>query len=241
MEEHMKRPQIQQLPISLPVALLIVFLFSGCASPRGWAYKGLQPSPDRAPILGKSVAVIPFADDRPTQNSNNWMLYAIPLMPYGWQELNTPETVDRHLTSGLWQFKPTEDIAKAVAAEINNRRIFKEAFFTYRESDGELVLKGTISSTKYDGKIISYGLSVEGPLLWIIGLPAGTIMNDLSIKLSLQDRSSGKVLWGNSYSTTNDHGAYWIYSLPSDMMYAGMLENLMPTILSDLERAIKGP
>src|SRR2546426_7156860 len=105
--------------------LLITLLCSGCASPRGWTYKGLQPLPDRSPILGKSVAVVPFADGRPTQNSDNALLYLIPLMPYGWQELNTPEVVTRHLASGLWQFKPGEDIAKAVASEINNRRIFK--------------------------------------------------------------------------------------------------------------------
>ena len=136
--------------------LLIILLCSGCASPRGWAYKGLQPLSDRSPILGKSVAVVPFTDSRPIQNSNNALLYLIPLMPYGWQELNTPETVDRHLASGLWQFKPTEDIAKAVASEISNRRIFKEAFFTYSLgtfSTAEVVFVNRAAR----GQVIVYG------------------------------------------------------------------------------------
>jgi len=235
----MKRPHIQRLPIRLTVTLLIVLFCSGCASPRGWAYRGLQPSPVKATLVNKSVAVLPFIDKRPSANADNALLYLVPLMPYGWQELNTPEVVSMHLASGLWQFKPVEDIAKAVALEISNRRIFKEAFFTYRESEGELVLQGAIISTKYDGKIISYGLSVYGPLLWLIGLPAGTVMNDLSLKLTLTDRATGKVLWENSYSLTDDKGSFWIYSLPSDMNYAELLEKLMPSILSDLEKSFK--
>ena len=77
-------------------------------------------------------------------------------MPYGWQELNTPEGVERHCQSGLWQWRPNEDIAKATA-------------FTNRSSEGELTLEGNIKSTKYDGKIITYGLSVYGPLFWFFG------------------------------------------------------------------------
>ena len=87
-------------------------------------------------------------------------MYLIPLMPMGWQNLNTPETIQMHLNSGLWIFKPSEDFAKSIAEELNNSSIFKEAFFTNRESEGELVMRGKILSTKYDGYMYSYCLSM---------------------------------------------------------------------------------
>jgi hypothetical protein len=68
----------------------------------------------------------------------------VPLMPFGWQDLNTPEGIQMHCNSGLWFFKPSEDLAKAVADELSSAQIFKEVFFTNRASEGDLVLKGYI-------------------------------------------------------------------------------------------------
>lgn len=144
-----------------------------------------------------------------------------------------------HLISGLWQFKPTEDIAKAFASELNARRVFREAFYTFRESEGELVLRGTLTSTKYDGKLISYCLSAYGPLLWLFGLPAGTVKNDLVFSLRLEEQASKKLIWEKTYSVEHDHGAFWIYAMPEDFFYDKMLKGLVPGILTDLEQAIK--
>jgi hypothetical protein len=69
-----------------------------------------------------------------------------------------------HVNSGLWQFRPADDFARAVAQEVDNARVFRETFVGNRASDADYVLLGEITSTKYEGKIISYGLSAYGPL-----------------------------------------------------------------------------
>ena len=47
-----------------------------------------------------------------------------------------------HITSGLWLWRPNEDIAKATAEEINAAHIFKEVFFTNRATEGNLITSG---------------------------------------------------------------------------------------------------
>ena len=229
-----------QLPVmkqSVVLVLLMAWVSAGCSSQRGWAYTPTDPV-KRSPSIAKTVAVVPFIDRRPHQNTNNINLRLIPLMPFGWQQLNEPETIQGHIASGLWQFRPTDDMAKALALEVQNRHLFKETFFTFRESDGDLVLRGSLLSTGYDGTVFSYGLSIYGEILWILGLPAGKVKNDLAIELWLEDRNSGQVVWDKQYKADHDEGVYWAYAIPSDFWYDTMLKDLMPTILSDLEEAI---
>jgi hypothetical protein len=106
-----------------------------------------------------------------------------------------------------------------------------------RESEGELVLQGALKSTHYDGKLITYGLSAYGPVLWLFGFPAGTITNDLAVKLRLVDRAPQTLLWGKEYQGQHSTGPFWLYAMPEDFYYDTTLKELMPTILSDLEAA----
>ncbi|WDN88038.1 hypothetical protein BuS5_01006 [Desulfosarcina sp. BuS5] len=138
---------------------ICILLATGCASQKIWTY-GIEPESISPVIIDKSVAIPPFSDQRLNENNNMFAMYLIPLMPFGWQTYNTPEGAQRHMNSGIWFWKPNEDIAKAAAEELNASHIFKEAFFTFRESDAPLILKGTVKSTKYNGKLFSYGLSV---------------------------------------------------------------------------------
>lgn len=232
-----ERKRVTKATQCLVLVFLVAWLAAGCSSQRGWAYIPTDPV-KQSPRIAKAVAVVPFIDHRPSRNKNNLGLRLIPLMPFGWQELNAPETIQGHVASGLWQFKPTEDMAKALALEVQNRHLFKEVFFTFREGDGEFVLRGTLLSTRYDGTLYSYGLSIYGELLWMLGLPAGKVKNDLSIELRLEDRTSGQVVWEKQYQADHDEGVYWAYAIPTDFWYDTMLKDLMPTILSDLEDAI---
>ncbi len=101
----------------------------------------------------KSVSVPPFKDERPDKNSNMAAMYLIPLMPFGWMDLSTPEGAQSHTNSGMWLWRPNEDLAKAAAEEVNNARIFKEVFYTTRAAEGDLVLLGAIKSTEYHAKL----------------------------------------------------------------------------------------
>ena len=164
--------------------LLLVVALTGCASARSWSY---TPEPRSAidPLANVSVIVLPFEDRRPKENSNFILIYLIPLVPYGWMALETPEGVQMHVNSGLWQFRPPDDVARAVAQEVENARVFRETFVGNRASDADYVLLGEITSMKYEGKIISYGLSVYGPLLWFFGFPSGHTANELTLTLKL--------------------------------------------------------
>ena len=225
-------------PLLVLAFVLVSITLSACSSARTWTYSVSAPV-NRAPLRDQAVAVPPLNDERKPSNSSNVLLYLIPLMPFGYQDLNQPEGQSMHILSGLWQFKPTEDIAKAIAAELQSRRIFRDAFFTFRESDAELVLHGTLKSTRYDGKLITYGLSAYGPLLWFFGLPAGAVSNELVISLRLVDRSSQESLWEKEYRGEHDTGPFWIYAMPEDFYYDTILKKLIPAILVDVETAIK--
>jgi hypothetical protein len=185
------------------------------------------------PLVNKSVAVPPFADNRKNENTNLIGLMYIPLMPYGWMNLNTPEGGQRHISSGLWLFRPPEDLAKAVAEEINNSGIFREAFFTNRASEGELILKGNLISTFYNGNLISYCLSIYGADLWLIGLPAGSYSNNLEISFELVERETGRVLWNGTYKR-NFSKTFWIYAPGADFRYDELLKEIMKEAIQSL-------
>ncbi len=225
---------------ALFLMIISALLLSGCANQRAWVYKA-EPRVDSKPILNKSVAVPPLIDQRENSNTNAAMMYLIPLMPFGWQDLNTPETVQMHMNSGLWIFKPTEDFAKAIAEELNNSSIFKETFFTHRESEAELSLRGKILSTKYDAYMFTYGLSAYGPLLWFFCFPASYVSNDLGLELQLVDLKTKDVLWQQSYKK-EDSRISLIYMMQPDFPYDTFLKDIMkeamPAIKSKLATTV---
>jgi len=209
-------------------------ILSGCASQKTWLYNSSSYSQE-AQLFDKSIAVPALIDSRLNENSNMVGLYLIPLFPYGWQELNTPEGISMHLNSADWKWRPNEDIAKAAAEELDKSNIFKEVFFTNRASEGDLILQGTISSTKYDGKIITYGLSAYGPMLWFIGLPATSIKNELSLSFQLKSESRGAVIWEKTYSESQSDLS-WIYSLNADFNYSSLLKTILTKVVADLRQ-----
>jgi hypothetical protein len=223
--------------LKMLVLIIISLSLIGCASQKAWKY-GPEPFISGVPPqVNKSVVVTPFNDQRNNDNSDMLAMRLIPLMPYGWQELNTPEGVQGHITSGLWLWRPNEDIAKAAYEELNSSNIFKEAFYSTRASEGDLVLQGTIKSTKYNGKIFSYGLSVEGPIFWFIGLPAANVSNELVVSFKLEDRKNNRVLWEKEYHEEESHISF-IYSLNSDFEYPDMLKKILLNVVKDIKTEI---
>ena len=219
------------------VLITISLSLVGCSSQKAWKY-GPEPFISGVPPqVDKTVVVTPFNDQRINENSNMYAMYLIPLMPFGWQDLNTPEGVQMHLTSSLWLWRPNEDIAKAAYEEINSSNVFKEVFYSTRASEGDLVLQGTIKSTKYDGKIFSYCLSAYGPLLWWIGLPAANVSNELIVSFKLEDRKHNRVLWEKEYHEEESHISF-IYSLNSDFEYPDMLKKMLLNVVKDIKTDI---
>ena len=227
---------MKKILMLLILGIFAALIFSGCAEQRVWTYKA-DPYVRTEPLVNKSLAVPPFADNRKNENTNLIGLMYIPIMPFGWMNLNTPEGGQKHISSGLWLFRPSEDLAKAVAEEINNSGIFKEAFFTNRASEGELTLKGNLLSTFYNGNLISYCMSVYGAYLWFIGLPAGSYGNDLEISFELVESPTGKVLWNETYKKDFSK-VFWIYAPGADFRYDQLLKEIMKEVIPSLKKKL---
>jgi len=164
-------------------------------------------------------------------------------MPYGWQEYNKPEKAFLHVLTTRWKFDPTVDIPLAIAQELQGAHFFKNAFFTRDESQGDLVLKGTLGSTKYEGKQFHYGVSLLAGVFWLI-LPSHQTMNYMEMQLSLTDRTNGKIVWNESIQMRSGE-LHWIYTAVAEQFvhretrYPEMLKQQMPSILSDMKADLK--
>jgi len=211
---------------------VIAAVATGCASTRSWTYRPEAPV-DRQPIMDRTVVVLPVEDLRTNENTDLMSLYLIPLMPFGWQTFDTPEGPDRHLTSRTWNFRPSEDIAKAIAQDLQNLGLFKESFFGFRSSEGDLVLRSQLHSTRYESRLISYCLSVYGPLLWFIGFPSGTYSNELRLELRLEDRSTGELFWAGGVNEI-EGSVVWFYALDADFNYDSLLKRGLRLAFTDL-------
>jgi hypothetical protein len=227
---------MKKILMLLILSVFATLIFGGCSTQRVWTYKA-DPYVKTEPLVNKSVAVPPLADNRENVNHNLIGLGYIPIMPLGWMNLNTPEGGQAHIASGLWLFKPPEDIAKAIAEEINHSGIFKEAFFTNRASEGELNLRGNLKSTYYHGSIITYCMSIYGVYLWFIGFPAGTYGNTLEISLELVEGSTDKVLWNETYKKDFSK-TFWIYAPGADFRYDQLLKEIMKEVIPSLKNKL---
>lgn len=193
--------------IFLTVIIGALFLNAGCATRAAFTYSPSEKiiSEIKAPLPLK-VAVLPLEDLRGQDNTDYILLYMLPLAPYGSLYYDRPDGANRFLFHAAYNFRPAEDLAKAVVDEIKQNRFFEEVFYTQRERepDIDLIIRGKIKNTLYRGKLISYGLSVYGPLLWYLGLPAGTTHNDLVLSLEMKRASDNAVVW--SHEITGEWG-----------------------------------
>jgi hypothetical protein len=221
---------------NLILLTFVMILTVGCASQRVWSYKSEPHSMNVTPLINKKMAVLPLLDKRENTNSNMWAMYLIPGMPFGWQDFNTPEGAQMHMTSGIWLFKPTEDLSKAIAEDLNNSGIFQEAFFTYKASDADLVLRGELISTHYEGYMITYCLSVYGPLLWLLPVPSSYATNELEILLKIEDPTHNKVVWEKNFKKDAGDMGIGMYYMAPDFLYDKLLKEIMLEAIDSLKK-----
>jgi hypothetical protein len=164
------------------------------------------------------------------------MVALVPFVLWGSQHLDRPEQVDLHIATSRWGIQPGEDIARAVAAELQNSGVFRAAFYSTRLSEGDLELDVTIDRLHADGKIITYGLSLAGAYLWAV-LPAMSADSDLALDFDLRERAGGRSLWSGHFERHDESGLCWIYSPPDEFMYASLLKDmLLHDVLPALEQ-----
>lgn len=162
-----------------------------------------------------NVGVLPLDDKRGNINNfGGYFLYLIPLMPFGQVQYTRPDSARMFNTISEFDFNVSEDLAKAVVTSLRKANLFENIYFSYGgDAQSDLLIKGSVLSTDYEGKIYSYGLSVVGPLLWFFGLPAGSSYNELKLELILNKADTQEVLW--DYTINNQkrivQGLYYYF------------------------------
>ena len=218
------------------VALSLSLLLSGCATSVKWKYEP-APAVNRTPLLANTVTVPPMLEGRGSENSGNGMLIMVPLVLWRSSVTDRPDQVE----NTDMQFKAQQDIAKALAEEIRNRNLFKSVVYSDRDESGELLLRSKLVSTRLNETVIQYGFAFLAHYLWALGLPARNNHRELAFSVELVEPLTQQVLWEKSYRTEwNDLTSLWWGASPSDIRYDGMLKELMPGILKDMEEAVKG-
>lgn len=182
----------------LIVIFLIATLTAGCSTQAAFTYPIGGPIDlinDSPPDL--KIAVLPSKDSRETSNNlGTWFIYLIPVVPFGWVDYNRPEAAKMFFSINEFRARVDEDLPKAIAKHLQEAGIARNIFFDYGglSSSADYVLKTEILETKYHGRLISYGLSVYGPLLWFFGLPGGTSNISLVLKMDLENKN-GETVW----------------------------------------------
>lgn len=208
---------------------------AGCNTQKTWVYRA-NSYPPAVANTEKKIAVLPFEDDRTNINRDMTGIGYVPLVPYGWAHLNAPEGSSMHLTSSLWlNYKPTEDFPKALADDLRNTGVFSDSFFAYQRDGSDYAVEGKILNTKYDGYLITYGLSIYGAYLWIFGFPATVTHNELALKLNLVNSRTDQTLFSKVYTATPRKNTSWLYDIKSDFNYADMMAEVNLQFCHDIE------
>jgi hypothetical protein len=214
------------------VALLVLLAATGCTTHRRWAYTPNGRAPDGAPRRERLV-VLPFHDDRPTENENYLPMFMFPAFPFGWADYATPETTGQHITSLRWlDYKPADDFARALVDEL--RAGFDVAPLGAERGRADLTIEGSIHSTRYTGKIFTYGASYFGFALWMVGLPMGTFSNELEVELVCFDARKQQTVFAKRYTAPRYSATTWIYPMKDDFNYPTMLAGIYREFAQDL-------
>jgi hypothetical protein len=226
--------------------LICISLLIGCGTTAKFVYPANPANLVRLaekPRYEKEIAVLPFDELRGDKNTaGTWWLYLIPLMPCGWAEYQRPDSARMFFSIRDFQFDSHEDLAKAAASSLRISGLFKDAYFTFggEKGNADLLFTGQIKSTTYEGAIYSYGLSVYGPILWLIGLPGGSSENDLVLQFELKDAKTKEKLWEHTYRGQKKiiQGLY--YNLGHDVRgYAELMEDAMNEVILDMDKFLQ--
>ena len=131
-----------------------------------------------------------------------------------------------------------DDYPKALVADLQGAGLFSNASFAPSEGDADYVVQGTIVTTKYDGRLWSYGLGPAGPILWLFALPAASASNTLAVELSCTDRRSGKQILSKRYAPPTYDSRSNLYARESDFEFAALLASVNREFTEDLRAAL---
>jgi len=224
--------------------LLLAIGAAGCGTTGKFVYPANMSTLYRAresAALDKTVAVLPFDDYRADDNSSWFPMYLLPLCPFGWCDYERPDAASQFPTILSYDVTPAEDLGKATAVSLRQSGMFKDAFFTMggEKDRGDFIFTGQIKEMRYRGKMVTYGLSVYGPILWVIGFPAATSETVLAVEFKLKNRE-GRVIWEYSVDRSDWIIQWLYYKMGYDCKaFAHMYQQAMNDALSGMSQTIR--
>ena len=182
---------------------VLILTAAGCAT--SFVYtpdKPLSSDPAVLPLPLK-VAVRPFEDLRGNKITDHFMLALVPFVPYGTKTYDRPEG-----TGALpgFTFKPAEDFPQAVISELRQNGFFQEVVYDAGadERGVDLIVSGSVTTTRFVRKNLSYGLSFFGILpemrllIGLAGLPTEIYEYAVSSALEMRRASDDVVVWSHA-------------------------------------------
>ncbi|MCX6249469.1 MAG: hypothetical protein NTX61_01835 [Bacteroidetes bacterium] len=263
----MKTTYISNGKIFIHIVFVALLTFESCnprALRNVWVYKPNEYIQSAKIPNAKKVLILPFEDQRERKNHENTLLFLCPLMPFGYEKLSVPEQNLKHVSTGDWsKFDPRFDFATALSDELRKTGYFQGVHASNRNLSAELsktnyftckcmdenyldtvfrngcdyIITGKILNTNYFSTVNSYGLSFLGPLLWIIGFPAGSASNELSVNLNFIDNETKQIMFSKTYSIPKIRKILWLYNadFTGDFYYPRLLADIYKQFCTDLE------
>ncbi|MBO5766552.1 MAG: hypothetical protein J6S24_09695 [Lentisphaeria bacterium] len=243
------------------IAIAAAGLLAGCTGIAKFDYAtapGTMVVLQEKGIATKSVAVLPFLDQRATKyydpaqshkamtnppgNHGSFVFGLIPLMPFGWVEKEEPEHSRDFVTMGRFHANFPQDLAAASMLSLKASNLFKTVTKanSIQQANADYVWRGTINSTYYRGFMYSYLITYFfSPALWLVGAPYGTSQNELWVKFELVQRATGAVVWSYEYRG-DDYMTHWIYArvCKDANMYAALMKEAMNGALYNLQQRV---
>lgn len=210
--------------LTLAAVIAAALAVAGCKSPGIFATsfddgRKSMVVLDASPIFPVNLAVSELKDLRGGDNTSGAVFWSFcPLMPFGWVDYSRPENAAAMMNIGNYQYDLFSELSRAAAVSFETSRLFNSAYYTannINDRQGELVLEGEVYSTRFNGKLISYGISIASPALWVIGLPATYLSSSIEMKLRIIHRATGNVIWEQQVQA-EDAGWRWAYGRSSE-------------------------
>ena len=235
--------------IQFLAAALAAAALTGCTNVATFDYNGAPGTIaifQEKGLAQKTVAVMPFLDQRSTGISNpdeigedgSFYLGFIPLMPFGYLIKDQPEKTDDFVSLGRFHFDPVNDLANAAMVSLSRSNLFAKVIRANNQdqAQADYIWRGKILNTAYRGNMYSYCITYFlSPFFWVIGIPSGTSWNRLHVQFELIERASGKVVWTYDFDK-EDSITHWIYArIGKDAsLYALLMKLAMNQAMQDL-------
>ena len=233
---------------------LCVLALTGCTDFAKFDYNGAYGTMVKFQEPGaatKTVAVVAASDQRGIKNGANGLtagdrgslyLGLIPLFPFGYLEKEEPDNSDDFPTLGRFHFDVQNDLGDAAFASLKASNLFADVTraSAAKKAETDYIWRTNVTSTYYAGFLYSYCVTyIAAPVLWVIGAPCGTSINELWVKFELVDRKSGKTVWTYDYRG-RDFITHWIYARigQDTSLYARLMKAAMNAALYDLNQKL---